>query len=175
MKNALAERVDRTLRDVPDFPKPGILFKDITPVLEDGELFTTVTNYFAERYEAMGLTKLVAIESRGFIFGAAIAHELSMGLVLARKPGKLPAEKVGVDYALEYGTDRIEVHKDALGPKDRVVVIDDLLATGGTAGATVDLVHQLGAKVVECGFLISLDFLDGAKRLNVPHHAIVHY
>ncbi len=175
MKNALAERVAKTVRDVPDFPKPGIMFKDITPVLQDGELFTTVTNYFAERYEAMGITKIVAIESRGFIFGAAIAHELSMGLVLVRKPGKLPAERIGVDYALEYGTDRVEIHKDALKAGDRVVIIDDLLATGGTAAATVDLVKQSGAEVVECGFLIELDFLEGGKKLDAKHHSIVHY
>lgn len=175
MKNILAERVNRTIRDVPDFPKPGILFKDITPVLADGELFTTVTNYFAERYEEMGITKIVGIESRGFIFGSAIAHEMSAGLVLVRKPGKLPWDKVGVDYALEYGTDRVEIHKDAVGPGDRVVIIDDLLATGGTAAATVDLVKQLGAEVVECGFLIELDFLEGHKRLGVPHHALVHF
>lgn len=175
MKNKLAERIARTIRDVPDFPKPGIMFKDITPVLGDGELFSTITNYYAERYSDMGITRIVGIESRGFIFGSAIAHEMSLGLVLVRKPGKLPWETVGVDYALEYGTDRVEIHRDAVGPDDRVVVIDDLLATGGTAAATVDLVQQLGATVVECGFLIELGFLEGHRRLGVPHHSIVHF
>ncbi len=175
MKNALSERVAKNIREVPDFPKPGINFKDITPVLENGELFSTVTKYFAERYEAMGVTKIVGIESRGFIFGAAIAHELSVGLVLVRKPNKLPADKIGVDYELEYGTDRVEIHTDALNTKDRVVIIDDLLATGGTAAATVELIKQSGAKILECGFLIELDFLDGAKKLGTSHHSLVHY
>lgn len=175
MKNALAERVTKSIRDVPDFPTPGVLFKDITPVLQDGELFSTITKYFAERYESMDLTRVVGIESRGFILGAAIAHELQIGLVLVRKPGKLPAATVGVDYELEYGTDRVEIHQDALSREDRVVIIDDLLATGGTAAATVQLVTQQGSKVVECGFLIELDFLKGAEKLSVPHHSLVHY
>ena len=136
------------IRDVPDFPEPGVLFKDITPVLQDGELFATVTNYLAERYADQNIDKIVGIESRGFIFGSALAHEMQTGLVLVRKPGKLPYNRIGVDYDLEYGSDRVEMHVDAVSPGERVIVIDDLLATGGTAAATVELLHQADAEIV---------------------------
>jgi len=176
MKNILAERVTAAIRDVPDFPKPGILFKDITPVLQDGDLFNTVIHYFCERYEDADVTKIVGIESRGFILASAIAHELSTGLVLIRKPGKLPYHRVGVDYDLEYGSDRVEMHVDAINKGERVVLVDDLLATGGTMGAAIELCQSVGGVVHEAGFMIQLDFLDGVKKLHgVPTHSLIHF
>lgn len=176
MKNILAERVAAAIRDVPDFPKPGILFKDITPVLQDGDLFNTVIHYFCERYEDAEVTKIVGIESRGFILASAIAHELSTGLVLIRKPGKLPYKTIGVDYDLEYGSDRVEMHVDALEPGERVVIMDDLLATGGTMGAAIHLVQNAGATVHEAGFLVELGFLNGVSKLRgVPTHSLIHF
>ena len=169
----LADQIKATLRDVPDFPKPGILFKDITPVLGDGALFAQIIASWQQRYAPMDLDAVVGIESRGFVFGAPLAVALGLPFVMIRKPGKLPADKVGVDYALEYGTDRVEMHADALGVGDRVVIVDDLLATGGTAKAAHDLVEEVGARVVECAFLVELAFLEGAKRLGTPIHAEV--
>ncbi len=169
MKNALAERVANTVRNIPDFPKPGIQFKDITPVLQDGSLFRSITHYFAERVVDREITKIVGIESRGFIFGAALAHELGIGLTLIRKPNKLPFEKIGVDYELEYGTDRVEMHADGVGNGERVLLIDDLLATGGTAAAACDLLNQAGAEIVEVAFLIELGFLEGRNKLEGQH------
>ena len=171
----LSRKVATTIRDVPDFPKPGILFKDITPVLQDGTLFQEVTEFFARRCQDRGINKVVGIESRGFIFGAALAHEMGVGLTLVRKPGKLPYEKVGVDYELEYGTDRVEMHVDGVTAEDRVVLVDDLLATGGTAAATIDLVRRVGGEVEEAVFLIELDFLNGRERLGVDVFSLVHY
>jgi len=171
--NELSDKVRATLRDVPDFPKEGIIFKDITPVLADGLLFRQIIEAWRERYASQNISSIVGIESRGFIFGAALANAMGVGLTLVRKPGKLPYKRIGVDYTLEYGTDRVEMHVDALKPGERVLVIDDLLATGGTCGATVALVQELGAVVVECAFLVELAFLDGAQRLHgVPHHSL---
>lgn len=169
----LAERIDRTLRDVPDFPKPGILFKDITTVLQDPVLFGDIIDALAARYEGRGITAVAGIESRGFIFGAPLAKALGTGFVLIRKPGKLPAKTIGVDYALEYGTDRLEVHADAVGSGDRVLIVDDLLATGGTASAAVKLIRELGAEVVESTFLIELGFLHGRAKLDSEAHAML--
>lgn len=153
------------IRDVPDFPKPGIVFKDITPMLADGDAFAAVIKQMAERVPE-GVDAIVGIESRGFIFGAALACELGVGLVTVRKPGKLPAEIHSVEYELEYGMDRLEIHRDALSSGHRVVVVDDLLATGGTAAATVELIGKLGAEVSCCLFAIELGFLDGRAALN---------
>ena len=164
--SSLDERIRATMRDIPDFPKEGIVFRDITTVLRDGPLFSDIVNHFADRYRDEGIDRIVGIESRGFIFGAAVAHELSVGLTLVRKPGKLPYDTIGVDYALEYGTDRVEVHTDELDDGDRAVVIDDLLATGGTAAATLELVEQLGADVVEAAFMLELGFLSGRDRFD---------
>lgn len=169
----LIDRIQATIRDVPDFPKEGILFKDITPVLEDGALFAEITEHFRARYEGQNIDAILGIESRGFIFGAPLANALGVGLVLVRKPGKLPAEKVGIDYELEYGTDRLEIHADAIDPGARVVVVDDLLATGGTCSATVTLAKQLGAEVVECAFLIELGFLSGRDRVDSECYAMI--
>jgi adenine phosphoribosyltransferase len=152
------------IRTVPDFPKPGIRFRDITPLLASGTGFRHAIAVLADRY-AGKVDKVVGIEARGFIFGAAIAHAIEAGFVPIRKPGKLPAASIGHDYALEYGTNRIEVHVDGLAKGERVVVIDDLLATGGTALAALSLVERCGANVVECAFLIELLDLPGRKRI----------
>ena len=153
------------IRDVPDFPKPGILFKDITPVLQDPKAFRAVIDRLADRYETNRPDAIVAIESRGFLLGSALAYRLGIGLSLVRKPKKLPWKKIRVDYALEYGTDALEAHEDAVAKGQRVVIVDDLLATGGTAGAAVQLVEKLGATVQECCFVIELGFLEGRKKL----------
>lgn len=176
MKNKLADRIRAIIREVPDFPEEGISFKDITPVLEDGETFHTLTRYFAEQLYSKNITKIVGIESRGFIFGAAVAHEMQTGLVLARKPGKLPRTKIGVDYDLEYGTDRIEIHADALDSSDRVAIVDDVLATGGTASATAEVVKATGATIEQLVFLIELEFLNGREKLAGEHiHSLIKY
>jgi adenine phosphoribosyltransferase len=176
MSTELDLRIQSTIRDIPDFPKPGIVFKDITTVIADGELFRAITEHFRARYADQGVDHIVGIESRGFIFGAALAHALGLGLTLVRKPGKLPYEKVGVDYTLEYGSDRVEMHVDAVKPGSKVVIIDDLLATGGTCAATAQLIETQGAEIVECAFVIELAFLEGrAKLAGLPVHAITVY
>lgn len=175
-KEQLDRRIRETIRDIPDFPKEGVVFKDITTVLGDGELFAEITEYFRVRYGDRGIDGVVGIESRGFIFGAALAYALGVGLTLVRKPGKLPYDTVGADYALEYGTDRVEMHVDALDDSHRVVIIDDLLATGGTCAATIELVRGLGAEIVEVAFLLELGFLSGREKLfGVPVHAVTTY
>jgi len=164
------------IRDVPDFPKPGILFKDITPMLLHPPAFQAITERFAERYRDQNITMIAAPESRGFIFGAPLAVALGVGLVLVRKPGKLPHDKVGIDYDLEYGQDRLEIHADALGPDDRVILVDDLLATGGTAAATATLIRDQGASLVEAAFVIELAFLKGRERFgDTPVFALLDY
>jgi adenine phosphoribosyltransferase len=172
----LEARIRDTIRDIPDFPKPGIVFKDITPVLADASLMQGITDLLADQFGAHGITAVVGMESRGFIFGAPLAMALKCAFVPARKPGKLPYDSVGVDYALEYGTARLEMHTDAVGPEDKVLVVDDLLATGGTAAATNALISRLGAEVVANCFVIELDFLNGRDALGgVPVVSIVHY
>ena len=171
----LVEDVKATMRDIPDFPKPGILFKDITPVLSDPALFSRVIAWMAEQAAGQNVDQIIGMESRGFIFGAPLVSHLDAGFVPARKPGKLPYQKIGVDYALEYGTARLEIHVDAIKPGDKVLVVDDLLATGGTAAATIDLVKQVGGEVVAAVFLVELDFLNGRENLGVPVKSLVHY
>ncbi len=161
----LDDRIKAGIRDIPDFPEPGIVFKDITPLLNQPELFGAVIDHLRQRYEGRGIDHIVAIESRGFIFGAPLAYALGVGLSLVRKPGKLPHDTHGVDYALEYGTDRVEMHIDGIDDDSHVVVIDDVLATGGTAEATCKLVERCGGKVVECAFLMELGFLNGRQKL----------
>jgi len=172
----MSERLYSLIRDVPDFPKPGILFRDITPVLLDPEAMVEVVNTLAHPLRGLGVTKVVAIESRGFILGAPVAMALGAGLVIVRKPGKLPAEIHRIEYDLEYGTDAIEVHKDALHAGDRAVIVDDVLATGGTAEAAGALVQRAGASLTAFSFLIELAELGGRARLgNRPVHAVLRY
>jgi adenine phosphoribosyltransferase len=153
------------IRDVRDFPRPGIVFKDITPLLLDGAAFARAAALMARPFEQARVTRVVAIESRGFLLGAPVALALGAGLVPIRKPGKLPAARARVDYELEYGIDALEMHRDAMKPGDRVVVIDDVLATGGTARAAGLLVRQHGAELVGYGFLIELAALGGRAKL----------
>ncbi|HEX7488483.1 MAG TPA: adenine phosphoribosyltransferase [Anaeromyxobacteraceae bacterium] len=153
------------IRDVPDFPKKGVVFKDITPVLADGRLFRGVIDLLAEHQRDQGITKVVGIESRGFIFAAPLAIALGAGLVIVRKPGKLPWRTVREVYALEYGEDALEMHLDAVTPGERVLVVDDVLATGGTAAAVGRLVTRQGAELTGYAFLLELGFLHGARRL----------
>jgi adenine phosphoribosyltransferase len=162
------DRIDglrKLIRDVPDFPKPGIVFKDITPLLADPRAFCTVLDLIAEHYAGRGIDTVVGIESRGFIFGAALAARTTASFVPVRKPGKLPAATDRVTYALEYGTDALEMHRDSLRPGARVLVVDDVIATGGTAGATIELVKRQGGHVVGLAFAIELSFLEGRRRL----------
>ncbi|HLM65367.1 MAG TPA: adenine phosphoribosyltransferase [Acidimicrobiales bacterium] len=153
------------LRDVPDFPRPGIVFKDLTPLLADVEAFAATVAALVDHASGLGVDKVVAIEARGFIFGSAVAHGLKAGFVPVRKPGKLPWRTVRETYELEYGTDTLEVHEDAVSPGDAVYVVDDVLATGGTAAATCRLVNRLGGHVAGMGFVVELGFLDGRARL----------
>ncbi len=153
------------VRNVPDFPLPGIQFKDITTLIGNGPAFAQVMNLLIERYRGMQLDAVVGIESRGFIFSAPLALALGVGLVPVRKPGKLPADTYQIEYDLEYGSNKLEIHRDSFTPGARVVVIDDLLATGGTIGAASKLIEQAGAVVVELAFVIELAFLGGREKL----------
>ena len=155
----------RAIRDIKDFPKPGIVFKDITPLLADGPLFAATIDLLAERYQGQAIDTVLGIESRGFIIGAALAYRLGAGFSVVRKPGKLPYETRRASYELEYGSDSLEIHIDAISSGARVVIADDLIATGGTAAATAELVGKLGGTVVECAFVIELSFLNGRQKL----------
>jgi adenine phosphoribosyltransferase len=169
MSMSVHESVERRLRslvrDIPDYPKPGILFKDITPLLSDPGAFVAATDAMAEPFAQDGITHVVAIESRGFILGGPVAQRLGAGSIPVRKPGKLPARTRRQEYALEYGTDALEIHADATGPAARVLIVDDVLATGGTASAAHALVEGISAEVVGFSFLIALSFLPGLERL----------
>ena len=158
------EHLKNSIRNIPDYPKPGIQFKDITPILQDPELFGNVINIFYDRYKNEKIDVIVGIESRGFIFAAPLALKLNCAFVLARKRGKLPAEIVRAEYELEYGKDSLEMHKDAIQSGDDVLIVDDLLATGGTVKAVIDLVKQLRGNIVEIACLIELIDLGGAKK-----------
>lgn len=159
------ELLARHVRDVPDFPEAGVTFKDVTPLLLDHEAFSTVVDAVVMRFGRGQVDKVVGIEARGFIFAAPVAYHFGAGFVPARKAGKLPGPSVSVSYELEYGRETLEVHGDAIQPGDRVLIVDDVLATGGTAAAAVDLVQRLGGVVTGCAFLIELAFLDGRARL----------
>jgi adenine phosphoribosyltransferase len=153
------------IRDVPDFPRPGIVFKDITPVLQDPALFATVIEALVSRYRGREIDQVLAVESRGFIFGAPLAIAIGAGFVPLRKPGKLPYETRSESYDLEYGSETMEIHVDGVRSGDRVVIVDDLLATGGTAEASLKLARELGADVIELAFMVELGFLNGRRRL----------
>jgi adenine phosphoribosyltransferase len=164
------------IRDIPDFPKPGIVFKDITPLLMNAAAFDHAISELAARTRPLGVELIVAAEARGFIFGGALARELGVGFVPARKRGKLPHETVNVRYGLEYGADELHLHADALSGGTRVLVHDDLLATGGTAKAKIDLVEQLGGHIAGCAFVVELAFLNGRQTLaGYDVHALVRY
>ncbi len=152
------------IRDVPNFPKPGIMFRDITPLLANGPIWRQTVNQIADLYRGQ-IDIVLGIESRGFLVGSAVAYTLGCGIAVVRKPGKLPAAKLQANYALEYGSDMLEIHQDAIAPNSRVLVVDDLLATGGTADAAISLVRQLGGEVTAAAFIIELTFLPGRKRL----------
>ena len=160
-----AEDLARLIRNVPDFPIPGVQFKDITTLLKDGPAFRELIDVFVERYRGQGVQSIVGVESRGFLLAAPIAYALGVGVVPIRKPGKLPAETISLEYALEYGTNTLEIHRDALAPGERVVLLDDVLATGGTISAAASLIEQVGGEIVELGFLVELDFLKGRELL----------
>lgn len=154
------------IRDVPDFPKPGIIFKDITPLLGDKDAFAALIDALADKYKNAGITKICGIESRGFIIGSALALRMNVGFVPVRKAGKLPYRSIKREYSLEYGTDAIEIHEDAVRKDEKVLLVDDLIATGGTAEAAVALLKQVGADVVGVAFAIELEFLNGRERFD---------
>ena len=164
------------IRDVPDFPKKGVVFKDITPVLADAASFHAVISAFVDRWRGERISKVVGIESRGFLFAAPLAFALGAGLAIVRKPGKLPWQTLREVYALEYGEDALEMHIDAVGPGERVLVVDDVLATGGTADAVGRLVARQGAQLVGYSFLVELGFLHGRRKLGESHvHTLIPY
>jgi adenine phosphoribosyltransferase len=169
-------RLRALIRDIPDFPQPGIVFKDIAPLMADRQALALAVRGLAEYARPLAPDCVIAAEARGFLLGPALALELGAGFVLARKPGKLPHQTIGVEYQLEYGANRLELQADAIDPGARVLVHDDLLATGGTAAALCELVEQAGGAVVGCGFLVELSFLRGRERLS-PHeaHALLAY
>ncbi len=153
------------IRDVPDFPVEGVLFKDICPLLQNAEAFREAIDRLAERHAEQEINHIVAIESRGFIFGAPLAYKLGTGFIPIRKPGKLPADKISVEYSLEYGSNTLEMHRDAIRAGDKVLLVDDLLATGGSAKAAIELIERLGGEVIGATFLIELEFLEGEQEL----------
>jgi len=171
-----ADDLRAKIREIPDFPKPGILFYDITTLLKDAAAFKESIELLTEPFRQMNIDMVVGMESRGFIFSAPMATELNAGFVPVRKLGKLPAETVSVEYSLEYGTNTLEMHKDALQPGQKVLIVDDLLATGGTVLGTIDLVKQLKAEVVGLAFLVELVFLKGRERLGEQKiHSVIQY
>jgi adenine phosphoribosyltransferase len=161
------------IRTIPDHPKPGIQFRDITTLLLDPDGVRAAVQQLATPFDNHGIQKVAGVEARGFIFGLAVALQLSVGFVPIRKPGKLPWETVGEDYDLEYGSDRLELHRDAIEPGDRVLLVDDLIATGGTAAAAVNVVEKIGGKVAACAFVIELPELGGRKRLEANGHRVM--
>lgn len=159
------EELRNIIRDVPDFPKKGIIFKDITTLLADAKSYQRMVDLIAHRYVGEKIDKVVGVEARGFIIGAALAYKLGAGIVLVRKPGKLPSETFKKSYELEYGTDTLEIHTDAISKGERVLIADDLLATGGTMAAVVDMVTNMGGELAECCFMAELEFLHGRDKL----------
>lgn len=176
MSEIKIDQLINRIRDIPDFPKPGIIFKDITPLLADPSAFCTCLQLFEDKFRDRNIEVIAGIESRGFIFGAALATKIKIPFVPVRKPGKLPAETYRVDYQLEYGTDALEIHRDAITKGARVLIVDDLLATGGTAKAASELVTKAGGNVVSIAFVIELSFLDGVKNLpGIETYSLIKY
>ena len=174
MKNT--QHLEKAIRNIPDFPKPGILFRDITTLLKDKKAFKTAVDAIVKKYKNKKIGKVVGVESRGFIVGAAVAYKLGAGFVPARKKGKLPCETLSVTYELEYGTDTLEIHKDALDARDRVLIVDDLIATGGTVGGVIELVEQFKSRIVGIAFIIELVDLKGKDKLKgYPMSSLVKY
>ena len=171
------EELKSAIRDIPDFPRPGIIFKDITPILGNGQLFQRVIDQLAIEAQKVNPSKVVGIDARGFLFGGAVAYKLGLGCVLVRKKGKLPFRTVGSSYQLEYGDAEMEMHIDSIAEGERVVLVDDLLATGGTSGAAVNLIQKTGGVVGSALFVIELAFLNGREKLppNVPVYSMVRY
>lgn len=164
------------IRNVKDFPKPGIMFRDITTLLKNPEAFNYTLEQLVGFTNGLKINKVVGIESRGFIFGSVLSHKLNCGFIPVRKPGKLPAEKVSISYSLEYGEDKLEMHKDAIQPGDKVLVHDDLLATGGTMNAVCQLIEKLGGEIVQVSFIVELSFLNGRDKLkSYDVRSIVNY
>ncbi len=161
----MVELLENLIRDIPDFPKPGIIFKDITPLLAEPEALRLAIDRIAEHYKDKSIAQVVCVEARGFIIGAPLAYKLGAGVVLVRKPGKLPFQTLQTTYALEYGTDSLEIHSDAILPGTRVLIADDVLATGGTVSGAVDLIRKLEGRISGIAFLIELEFLKGRRRL----------
>lgn len=172
----MIEEIKKYIRDIPDFPKQGIIFKDITPLLSDKIMFNKVINLIADRYRDKEIAKVIGVDARGFIFAAALAHALNAGMVPVRKKNKLPFDTYQETYELEYGTDTVEIHTDAVNEGERVVIVDDLLATGGTLAATCKLVERFGAEIVEVITLVELGFLTGREKLNKYNfHSLIIY
>jgi adenine phosphoribosyltransferase len=170
------ELIKKTIRDIPDFPKPGIIFKDITPLLASPEAFKAAIDLLLEQHRPEKVEGVLAIESRGFVFGAPLALHLSVPLLIVRKPGKLPYKVTSIDYSLEYGTGKLEMHKDSVRPGQRILVVDDLLATGGTAAAATRLVEKEGGAVIGCSFIIELAFLKGREKISPTSvHSLVSF
>ncbi len=167
--------LEKYIRNVPDFPKPGIQFKDITTLWKDAKAFKESIDMLYQRYRDKKIDKVVGAESRGFIVASPLAYLLKAGFVPVRKKGKLPYKKIEVTYNLEYGTDTVEMHEDAISSGENVLIVDDLLATGGTVGAIIELVNKLGGNIVEAAFIVELDFLKGREKLNIPVYSLVHY
>ncbi len=170
------ERLEAHIRNIPDFPKPGIQFKDITPLVKNPAMLRLAVHQLIHPFLGEKLTAVVGMEARGFIFGSLAAWDLGVGFVPLRKPGKLPYDVQSASYDLEYGSAELEVHIDALDSSDRVLLIDDLIATGGTAAASCELIEKLGAEIVGCAFVVELDFLNGRKKLSKYQiHSLIHY
>ena len=175
-KNLKAADLKKIIRDVPDFPKPGIVFKDISTILKDPAALKSAVDIMAAKFKKDKITKVVAVESRGFIFGSVLAYKLGAGFILVRKKGKLPYKTRSISYELEYGKDTLEIHEDALTSKDRVLIVDDLLATGGTVDAVAKLVNEFKSRIVGSVFLVELSFLKGRERLRrLPIFAIIKF
>lgn len=170
------QRLEAYIRNIPDFPEPGIQFKDITPLVKDPAMLKLAVHQLIHPFLGQDITAIAGMEARGFIFGSLAAWEMGVGFVPLRKPGKLPYDAESISYDLEYGSASLEVHIDALEKGDKVLLIDDLLATGGTAAASCELVEKLGAEVVACAFVIELDFLNGREKLSKHNvHSLIHY